>query len=274
MEECYVDDQAVTQCLQNRTQLTWQGSAFTGLNSTGIGGPNSASLSASLIQGNGEFKFQASKTADIFGNGKTAWLNTQFMGYANTQYPGVGNLSVCTQNDGGTIDCQMQYYLDNTGGTSTKKNVFWADMDGDGRADLVVQLLNSNSNGTGDIFVCLSNKQGTGFSTNPAAPSTCSLYTSVLGWTGDSPVLQGDFNGDGRIDFAVYQGEGPRPLGTPTIQFFPERSDALANLSPQAREVARIPGLPEPSAFLAMFRYVREKGYETEPFPDWMKRQA
>ena len=62
--------------------------------------------------------------------------------------------------------------------------------------------------------------------------------------------------------------------GTPTIQFFPERSDGLAKLSPQAREVARIPGLPEPGAFLAMFRYVREKGYETATFPDWMKKQA
>ena len=62
--------------------------------------------------------------------------------------------------------------------------------------------------------------------------------------------------------------------GTPTIQFFPERPDGLAKLKPQAREVARIPGLPEPGAFLAMFRYVREKGYETAPFPDWLKKQA
>lgn len=61
---------------------------------------------------------------------------------------------------------------------------------------------------------------------------------------------------------------------TPTIQFFPEDITGLAALSGQAREVARMPGLLEPGAFLAMFRYVREKGYETAPFPDWLKRQV
>jgi thioredoxin-related protein len=61
---------------------------------------------------------------------------------------------------------------------------------------------------------------------------------------------------------------------TPTIQFFPENTGGLAALGGQAREVARMPGLLEPVAFLAMFRYVREKGYETEPFPDWLKRQV
>jgi thioredoxin-related protein len=44
--------------------------------------------------------------------------------------------------------------------------------------------------------------------------------------------------------------------------------------SGQGREVARMPGLLEPRDFLAMFRYVREKGYEQSPFPDWLKRQA
>ena len=61
---------------------------------------------------------------------------------------------------------------------------------------------------------------------------------------------------------------------TPTIQFFPEDARGLAALDGQAREVARMPGLLEPVAFLAMFRYVREKGYETAPFPDWLKRQV
>lgn len=61
---------------------------------------------------------------------------------------------------------------------------------------------------------------------------------------------------------------------TPTIQFFPEQVSALAARRGQASEVARMPGLPEPAEFLAMFRYVREKGYETAPFPDWLKKQA
>ena len=62
--------------------------------------------------------------------------------------------------------------------------------------------------------------------------------------------------------------------GTPTIQFFPEKADGLVKLTGQAREVARMPGLPEPPEFLAMFRYVREKGYESAPFADWLRKQA
>ena len=61
---------------------------------------------------------------------------------------------------------------------------------------------------------------------------------------------------------------------TPTIQFFPEKADGLAALNGQAREVARMTGLPEPVEFLATFRYVREKGYEQGPFADWFKKQV
>ena len=62
--------------------------------------------------------------------------------------------------------------------------------------------------------------------------------------------------------------------GTPTIQFFPEKADGLASLIGQPREVARMTGLPEQPEFLAMFRYVREKGYEQGPFADWFKKQV
>jgi thioredoxin-related protein len=61
---------------------------------------------------------------------------------------------------------------------------------------------------------------------------------------------------------------------TPSIQFFPEDASSLARATGKAREVARMPGLLEPAEFLGMFRYVREKGYETAPFADWMKKQA
>ena len=44
--------------------------------------------------------------------------------------------------------------------------------------------------------------------------------------------------------------------------------------SGKAREVARMPGLLDPAEFLGMFRYVREKAYETTPFADWIKKQA
>ncbi len=62
--------------------------------------------------------------------------------------------------------------------------------------------------------------------------------------------------------------------GTPSIQFFPEKADGLTAKTGEAREVARMSGLPEKNEFLAMFRYVREKGYETSPFPEWFKRQV
>lgn len=81
-----------------------------------------------------------------------------------------------------------------------------------------------------------------------------------------------DFDGRKLSEKAL--GESYAIRFTPAIQFFPERTAGLAALNGQAREVARMPGLLEPAAFLAMFRYVREKGYETMPFPDWLKKQV
>ena len=58
---------------------------------------------------------------------------------------------------------------------------------------------------------------------------------------------------------------------TPTFQFFPERAAALKALEPAKREVARLPGYMRPDDFLAMFRYVREKAYESMSFRDFVK---
>lgn len=58
---------------------------------------------------------------------------------------------------------------------------------------------------------------------------------------------------------------------TPTIQFFPESATGLAALTPEKREVARAPGYLRPDDFLALFRFVREKGYETKSFRDYLK---
>lgn len=81
-----------------------------------------------------------------------------------------------------------------------------------------------------------------------------------------------DFDGQVRGEKAFAEVYGVR--FTPTMQFFPETSEGFAALKPQAREVARMPGLLEPVEFLAMFRYVREKGYETATFPEWLKKQT
>ena len=58
---------------------------------------------------------------------------------------------------------------------------------------------------------------------------------------------------------------------TPTFQFFPERAGSLKGQEPAKREVARLPGYMRPNDFLAMFRYVREKAYESKSFRDFVK---
>ena len=58
---------------------------------------------------------------------------------------------------------------------------------------------------------------------------------------------------------------------TPTLQFFPDRAESLAGTPPEKREVARAAGYLRPDDFLAMFRYVREKAYETKSFRDYVK---
>jgi thioredoxin-related protein len=61
---------------------------------------------------------------------------------------------------------------------------------------------------------------------------------------------------------------------TPTFQFFGEGASVLKGLPPQKREVARAPGYLRPDDFLAMFRFVREKAYETKSFREYVKSQA
>lgn len=58
---------------------------------------------------------------------------------------------------------------------------------------------------------------------------------------------------------------------TPTVQFFPESAAGLAGKTPEQREVARAPGYLRPDDFLALFRFVREKGYETKSFRDYLR---
>ena len=58
---------------------------------------------------------------------------------------------------------------------------------------------------------------------------------------------------------------------TPTLQFFPESSAGLAEKLPEKREVARAPGYLRPDDFLALFRFVREKEYETKSFRDYLR---
>jgi thioredoxin-related protein len=58
---------------------------------------------------------------------------------------------------------------------------------------------------------------------------------------------------------------------TPTFQFFPEGVAGLKEKAAGSREVARAPGYLMPDDFLALFRYVREKGYESRSFRDYLR---
>ena len=58
---------------------------------------------------------------------------------------------------------------------------------------------------------------------------------------------------------------------TPTFQFFPESGTGLDERAPDKREVARAPGYLRPDDFLALFRFVREKGYETKSFREYLR---
>ncbi len=60
---------------------------------------------------------------------------------------------------------------------------------------------------------------------------------------------------------------------TPTIQFLPATVAAAEGKIGKALEVARMPGYLEPSPFLIMFRYVREKAYEKTKFRKYLRAE-
>jgi thioredoxin-related protein len=78
-----------------------------------------------------------------------------------------------------------------------------------------------------------------------------------------------DFDGNalGEKQFAARYGV----RFTPTIQFFPESAAGLADKPAEQREIARMAGYYRPDDFLAMFRYVAEKAYESKSFRVFLK---
>lgn len=79
-----------------------------------------------------------------------------------------------------------------------------------------------------------------------------------------------DFDGRKYSEKAYARAYGIRL--TPTIQFFPGSAEGLGKKPALKREAARMPGLLEPEQFLAMFRFVQEKGYEKASFNSWLKK--
>lgn len=57
---------------------------------------------------------------------------------------------------------------------------------------------------------------------------------------------------------------------TPTVQFFPPSVAELPNGAGRDLEVMRVPGYFEPPEFLAMFRFVGSKAYQSMSFGDYL----
>ena len=79
-----------------------------------------------------------------------------------------------------------------------------------------------------------------------------------------------DFDGEALEERALARKWGVR--FTPTTMFFPEAPDAVAGRPGQEAEVARMPGYFRPPHFLAMYRFVQERAYETTSFNDYLQR--
>jgi thioredoxin-related protein len=78
-----------------------------------------------------------------------------------------------------------------------------------------------------------------------------------------------DFDGTETAEKALAAKYGIR--FTPTVQFFPDTVAGMAGKPPESREVARAPGYLRPDDFLALFRFVREKAYETKSFREYVR---
>jgi thioredoxin-related protein len=81
-----------------------------------------------------------------------------------------------------------------------------------------------------------------------------------------------DFDGESLPEKKLAEKYGVR--GTPTFQFFGESVEGLKAKPPRVREAARGEGYMPPAQFLAMFRFVAEKGYEKGTLADFLKAQG
>jgi len=93
------------------------------------------------------------------------------------------------------------------------------------------------------------------------------FFVLQLNMWGDREVT--DF--DGEVTTEKQLARKWRVLFTPTFQFFPDSLDAVRGKTGDAVEVHRVPGYFKPFHFYFQFRYVKEKGYESEPsFQRWL----
>ncbi len=96
------------------------------------------------------------------------------------------------------------------------------------------------------------------------------FYVLQLNWFGAREVT--DFDGEARPENTLREKYGLR--ATPTIQFFPQSLDGLAETAPADREILRLQGYLPPQPFLAHFRYIGEGAYKTQSFTDFVAAQG
>ncbi|TAG46818.1 MAG: hypothetical protein EAZ30_11500 [Betaproteobacteria bacterium] len=153
------------------------------------------------------FNAKLQLVGDIRGNGRAQVVLTDYSANGSiANLLRVCDLSGATGTVAGSLNCTSQY-IAATPLSGSSANVYLADVNGDGKADLVYGKPNGEEH-----RVCLARADGTGFSINSASPTLCTpstLCTTINGAqvcrTENNGLLQGDFNGDGRIDILAYR---------------------------------------------------------------------
>jgi hypothetical protein len=181
----------------------------------------------SVALGNHDGTFQPANNFDVFGYNPTAVAVGDFNGDGNPDIVTIdnydGDMNVLLGNGDGTFQAPLDFFLPAlTPFTQFPLSVAVGDMNGDGKADLVVIASSDDEaefteHGPGPDYanVLLGHGDGT-FS----AVSAVLLPPGELAWP---PLALGDFNGDGRLDVVtaaansvlVLQGNGDGTLGAP-----------------------------------------------------------
>jgi hypothetical protein len=135
----------------------------------------------------------ATAVGDVNGDGKPDIATANWNG---------NNISVFMNNGTGTYATKVDY---SAGGGSSPRSISMADVNGDGKADLIAPNYNADT-----VSVYMNNGNGT-FATKVDYPVA----------TGAAPrvVDTGDLNGDGKIDFAVVNYSGS------TVSVFMNKGD-------------------------------------------------
>jgi hypothetical protein len=159
----------------------------------------------SVLIGNGDGTFQPAVTyetggapnyslvvADVNGDGKLDLIVSSCAASASLCGSGEGVVSVLLGNGDGTF----RYALSYGSGAAVGAHVAVADVNGDGKLDLIVTNYQGESNGDGTVAVLLG--KGDGTFQSPV------LYDS--GAPGANAVTVADVNGDGMLDLLVANG--------------------------------------------------------------------